>query len=164
MTEPLQARRLTVCIGEALVEDPVPLSGYWCVHRCPENDKHPWEQMRFIEGVALNAEGYDQVLVITHSPYIVDHLNTLMYAAQLPAAKQAEAAEHFLLKNTKAFIHPDQVAAYMFEKDVPVQDIMKRDSGRIDWCSFSKASNYLGDVWNKVDDIMHAKEARRKRK
>lgn len=151
--------KLIICIGEALEDvnrpDTIPLDGYWCAHRCPENDKHPWSQMRFIEDIVINKEGYDQVLITTHSPYIVDHLNNLMYAATLSPKQQKEAAKKFLRKNKAAFISQDRVEAWSFEKDQPMQDIMKRDTGRIDWRSFSRASNYVGGVWNDVDNIKH---------
>lgn len=151
---------LTVFIGEGLTPEfrPPQDGEHEHVHLFPENNRHPWDQMRFIEDVCINADGHKSVAIVTHSPYIVDHLNNLMYAARLSSAKRKEVAAHFLRKTEAAFIKPDRVSAWSFDSDW--RDIMVRKTGRIDWKSFSLASNYVGDVWDRVDDIKYRKKGR----
>lgn len=143
--------KLIVYVGEYL--GTVPAATY----HCPENYKHPWDQLRFIEDVVIHDKDREVVVIATHSPYIVDHLNSLMYAASLPEDKQVEVAAKFMRKTTAAFISADNVQAYEIVSGAPPKDIMRRDTGRIDWETFSQVSNYLGDVWYAVDDIKHKK-------
>lgn len=125
-----------------------------------EMNAHPKAQLALVELMAMMVQRNLRVIFTTHSPYIVDHLNTLMYAAGLPDDRKHELARDFALQSAEAFISPDKVAAHLFIKNqagkVEVKDVLHRDTGRIDWQTFSEQSDRLGTLWDKVDDALHA--------
>ncbi len=125
-----------------------------------EMNAHPKAQLALVELIAMMVQRNLRVIFTTHSPYIVDHLNTLMYAAGLPDDRKQTLAKDFALQSAEAFISPDKVAAYCFAKTTPtkveVSDVLKRDTGRIDWRTFSRISNLVGKLWDNVDDARHA--------
>jgi len=124
-----------------------------------EMNAHPKAQLALVELMAMMVQRNLRVIFTTHSPYVVDHLNTLMYAAGLPEDRKRELARDFALQSAEAFISPDKVAAHLFVKNnsgmVEVKDVLHRDSGRIDWSVFSDVSDRLGDLWDKVDNALH---------
>lgn len=121
-----------------------------------EMNAHPKAQLALVELMAMMVKRNLRVIFTTHSPYIVDHLNTLMYASTLPEDRKHELAKEFALQSAEAFISPEKVAAHLFVKNesgkVEVKDVLHRDSGRIDWQTFSTVSNKVGELWYRVDD------------
>lgn len=125
-----------------------------------EMNAHPQAQIALTEFIAALVNSGIRVVFTTHSPYIVDHLNNLMEASRAPAAKQAALAEKFALRTTSSFISPEKVAVHAFEEDAPggnvsVRDVLNRDTGLIDWSTFSRVSEHIANLYG---DILRASE------
>jgi hypothetical protein len=89
------------------------------------------------------------VVMTTHSPYVVEHLNNLMAAARVPAKRQAKLASRFRLGCREAFLPSHKVAAYSFlpeARKVKVSDVLDREEDAIDWRTFSRVTDELGDL------------------
>ncbi|WP_445635466.1 Endonuclease GajA/Old nuclease/RecF-like AAA domain-containing protein [Nostoc sp. DSM 114161] len=107
----------------------------------PEMNLHPAVQVEIIEFLAMLVQAGLNVLITTHSPYIVDHLANLMQAAK--REDKEDIKKRFYLEKTEAFIPQEKVSVYLFE-DGTAKNILNEE-GRIDWGTF-------GDV---SDDISH---------
>ncbi|MBE8990563.1 AAA family ATPase [Nostoc sp. LEGE 12450] len=107
----------------------------------PEMHLHPSVQVAITEFLTMLVQAGLKVLIITHSPYILDHLSNLMKAAKY---KDKESIKNkFYLERTEAFIPQEKVSVYLFEDGI-TKNILNEE-GRIDWGTF-------GDV---SDDISH---------
>ncbi|MEH2037332.1 AAA family ATPase [Nostoc sp.] len=107
----------------------------------PEMHLHPSVQVAITEFLTMLVQAGLKVLIITHSPYILDHLSNLMKAAKY---KHKESIKNkFYLERTEAFIPQEKVSVYLFEDGITKNTL--NEEGRIDWGTF-------GDV---SDDISH---------
>ena len=125
----------------------VALPGQLLVIDEPEMNLHPEAQVRIIELLAMLVNYDLNVLITTHSPYIVDHLTNLMKAAQ--SEQKSGLADKFLLKNEKAFISRDKVSIRLFE-DGTTKDILE-ENGLIDWGTFGRISDWINEVYFQID-------------
>jgi predicted ATP-dependent endonuclease of OLD family len=99
----------------------------------PEMNLHPAAQVKIIEFLAMLVNAGLNVLITTHSTYVVDHLTNLMEAYK--HSNQDEIVEKFLLEQKEAFISQEKVSVYSFENG-EVKDVLKPE-GTIDWRTFS---------------------------
>ncbi|MFY0527606.1 AAA family ATPase [Archangium gephyra] len=123
-----------------------------------EMNAHPEAQLALTELVAMLVNRGLRVVMTTHSPYIVDHLNNLMAAARVPPERQDELAPHFRLGSREAFLPADKVAAYHFapvDGKVEVRDVLDRETEAIDWRTFSRVTDELSNLYGR---ILEAKE------
>lgn len=123
-----------------------------------EMNAHPEAQLALTELVTTLVNRGIRVVLTTHSPYIVDHLNNLMAAARVPPERQDELAPHFQLKSREAFLPVDKVAAYHFAPvggKVEVRDVLDRETEAIDWRTFSRVTDELSNLYGR---ILEAKE------
>ncbi len=116
----------------------------------PEMNAHPDAQLMIMELLAILANSGITVVITTHSPYIVDHLNNLIAASTLPAVAQDTIASHCKLNRKDAFIGGDSVATYLFTEQGTVEDIFDRTQTIIDLSSFSDTSNYVTNLYAKI--------------
>jgi hypothetical protein len=120
----------------------------------PEMNAHPEAQIRIAELVGLLVNKGIRVVLTTHSPYIVDHLNDLIRAGDLSPEDQAEVAPRFKLRSSAAFLRAEQVAAHVFEAAdadarVTVRSIFDReDRHLIDWETFSRTTDYMTNLFS----------------
>lgn len=105
----------------------------------PEMNLHPAAQVEMAEFLAMLVQADLNVLITTHSPYIVDHLANLMQAAK--QEDKDSIKDKFYLERTDAFIPQEKVSVYLFE-DGTAKNILRED-GRIDWGTFSNVSEDL---------------------
>lgn len=105
----------------------------------PEMNLHPAAQVKIIEFLAMLVNAGLNVLITTHSTYIVDHLINLMSAYQHD--NQDEIVDMFLLEQKEAFIAQDKVSVYQIE-DGKVENILDSD-GNIHWKTFSDVTKYI---------------------
>lgn len=105
----------------------------------PEMNLHPEAQARMTEFLCMMVNAGLNVIVTTHSSYIVDHLANLLKAAK--SSDKAGLAERFFLKDERAFIAQDKVSVYHFENG-SAHSILDED-GYIDWKTFSDVSDTL---------------------
>jgi energy-coupling factor transporter ATP-binding protein EcfA2 len=106
----------------------------------PEMNLHPEGQGQLIEFLAMLVQAGLHVLITTHSPYMVDHLENLITANERPE-QAAKIREEFFLQNTDAFISRDQVSVYLVDKGTTTS--LFQEDGHIHWDTF-------GDVSHKV--------------
>jgi AAA15 family ATPase/GTPase len=109
----------------------------------PEMNLHPAAQVEIIEFLAMLVQAGLNVLITTHSPYIVDHLANLMQAAKYEDKESIK--ERFYLERTEAFIPQEKVSVYLFE-DGTAKNILSED-GRIDWGTFANVSDDISHIF-----------------
>jgi ABC-type multidrug transport system ATPase subunit len=119
----------------------------------PEMNAHPAAQLLLVEVFGMLVNTGVNILLTTHSPYIVDHVNNLTEAAELSQVRQEAVAKRFKLNNTKAFVPLEDVACYEFRDDGEVRPTIDRKDRVIDWSTFGRTSD---QVTNLYADILKA--------
>ncbi|HYO59641.1 AAA family ATPase, partial [Archangium sp.] len=125
-----------------------------------EMNAHPQAQVALTEFIAALVNSGVRVVLTTHSPYVVDHLNNLMEASRAPAEKREELARKFALGTPSSFISPEKVAVHAFQEESPegeviVREVLNRETGLIDWSTFSRVSEHITNLYS---DILRASE------
>ncbi len=115
---------------------------------------HPEAQLKVVEILAMLANKGCRIIVTTHSPYFLDHLNNLMEGAAL-AESGKEVAGETKLHNPDAFISSDKVAAYLFGDDGAVHPIIS--DGVIDATTFANETDFLGEMHSRIMDARKTK-------
>ncbi|HEY1603525.1 MAG TPA: AAA family ATPase [Pirellulales bacterium] len=113
----------------------------------PEMNAHPEAQLRIAEYLACLANQGITIVFTTHSPYITDHLNSLMEASSLSAAKQATVASQFKLGDQRAFISQDKVAAYWFRDNGTAVPVLNKQERLVEMETFSDTSDYTANLY-----------------
>lgn len=78
----------------------------------PEMNLHPEGQAKLLEALGMLANLGVPVLLTTHSPYFLAHLNNLIASDQGSAARKKRQARHLYMGDPAAFLSPDDVSAY----------------------------------------------------
>jgi len=118
-----------------------------------EMNAHPEAQLALMEFLAMLVNHGLHVVMTTHSPYIVEHLNNLMAASEVPQEKRAELVPDFRLKSAEAFLSSDKVSAYGFTplgESIEVTDILDRESKEIDWRTFSRVTDEMTNLYSRI--------------
>jgi hypothetical protein len=116
----------------------------------PEMNAHPEAQLQLAELFAILANQGRHVIVTTHSPYFVDHVNNLMRGASLAPELKIKVAESLKLKDVDAFISQENAAAYLFDKNGTVMDLFSE--GSIGAESFADETDYVIDLYARIRD------------
>lgn len=115
----------------------------------PEMNLHPRAQAQMIEFLAMLVNAGLHVLVTTHSPYMLDHLNNLTLAYDNQDKETIRSA--FFLQDTQAFIEKDKAAVYLISggkfKSVLNND---NDEDEEEWDTFGKISDQISDIYFKL--------------
>ena len=119
----------------------------------PEMNAHPEAQLMIAELLGILVNKGINVVITTHSPYIVDHINNLVEAAHLCEEKQKEIAGRFKLKTKDAFVPEENVATYEFHDDGQVTNIFDRGERLIHWDTFGKVSDEVGNLYSDLLEI-----------
>jgi len=109
----------------------------------PEMNLHPEAQAKLIEFLAMLVNAGLNVLITTHSPYIIDHLTNLIKAAK--HEDKAAISGQFFLKNQDAFISKDKVSVYLVENGQAINAI--DENGVIDLSTFGTVSDRISDIY-----------------
>ncbi|MFH0967957.1 MAG: ATP-binding protein [Methanobacteriota archaeon] len=109
----------------------------------PEMNLHPRAQAKFIEFLSILVHNGLNVIITTHSPYIVDHLVNLMQAETLQ--DKESICGRFYLHSSDAFIPKGDVSVYLFEKKKALNILSPE--GRINWETFSRVSDEIMDLF-----------------
>ena len=125
-----------------------------------EMNAHPQAQMALTELITSLVNAGVRVVLTTHSPYVVDHLNNLMEASRTPTGRREELARKFALGTASSFISPDKVAVHAVQEESPdgevlVREVLNRKTGLIDWSTFSGVSEHVTNLYS---DILRAAE------
>lgn len=113
----------------------------------PEMNLHPIAQAEITEFICMLINAGLNVLITTHSPYILDHLSNLIHAKSSDKNEE-EIKELFYLEQPTAFISKDDVSAYLFEDDT-VKDILT-ENGDINWGTFSDVSRDISHIYSEL--------------
>ena len=148
---PRSGKKLEMAISSSMVKELAELVShlrYWaqkdetlCIDE-PEMNLHPEAQVKLTEFLAILVNSQINVMMTTHSSYMVDHLANLLKAGVVGAPDSAKSM--FFLKDKRAFITPDKVSVYLFDGG-NVRSIMDED-GQIQWDTFSVVSDRLSNI------------------
>lgn len=116
----------------------------------PEMNAHPRTQLVIAEFIALMVNAGLRVVATTHSPYIIDHLHNLIEAGRLAPDQQARFADRFELGTTDAYLSPDLVSAYHFDRGGVVTDVFDRDDVAIDWDIYGAESDDIANLYSEL--------------
>ncbi len=145
-------RQLEVSVASSMVKELSPLlfylrylarSGELIIIDEPEMNLHPEAQVKIIEFLALLVNADLNVLITTHSPYIVDHLTNLIKASEV--GDKEDILDRFFLKRTDAFISKDKVMVYLFDEGQAKKAI--DEEGVIELNSFGHVSDLISDIY-----------------
>lgn len=78
----------------------------------PEMNLHPEGQAKLLEALGMLANLGVHVLLTTHSPYFMAHLNNLIAADTKSPARKKRQAQHLYMGDPAAFLAPSDVSAY----------------------------------------------------
>ena len=78
----------------------------------PEMNLHPESQVKLLEILAILVNAGVRVMLTTHSPYFMSHLNNLVVNEQHSDSVKKKQATSLYLKDPRAFLREDQVSAY----------------------------------------------------
>lgn len=118
----------------------------------PEVNLHPLAQAQFAEFIGMMVNTGLNVIITTHSPYIVDHLSNLIRADSKATNENVQDLESlFYLKKRNSFLSQDKVGIYLFENK-QIKSILRKDAS-IDWGTFSRISEKLITIDNDMDDM-----------
>jgi predicted ATPase len=123
----------------------------------PEINLHPQAQLRLMEALTMAVNKGLYVIITTHTPYLIDHLNNLMkgYLAHKRAkGKFDKVLKEDLKLPLESLISPEMVSAYSFHTDGTVRDILDRKEAFIDWETFGEVSTEVDVISSKLDKLL----------
>ena len=107
----------------------------------PEMNLHPESQAKLLEVLAMLVNEGVHVLLTTHSPYIMAHLNNLAQSTEVSAAAKRKQAKSLYLGDTAALLDMNQISAYEM-RDNELHSLKDPDYG-IRWDTLSDVSGEL---------------------
>ncbi|WP_437671082.1 AAA family ATPase [Sorangium sp. So ce131] len=116
----------------------------------PEMGLHPESQARLLEALAILVSLGVRVLVTTHSPYIMAHLNNLAHGdVEHPRRLKAQAPELYL-GDERAFLPMAKISAYEM-RDGELRSLKDPDYG-VRWDTLSDVSVDLQQKFFAIDE------------
>jgi len=107
----------------------------------PEMNLHPESQAKLLEIFGILVNLGIKVLITTHSPYLMDYLNSLVIGKVDNPNFLKQQAKVLYLKDERAFIALDEVSAYEM-RDSELHSL-KDEDGEIRWDTLSDVSHEL---------------------
>ena len=111
----------------------------------PEMNAHPEAQLRLMEFFAELVRRRFRVLLTTHSPYMLDHLNNLAAMSTIPLQARQD-----LVREYGQGIDPNHVAVYEFSESGEVIDRFNRHDEVLDLRTFSEPSDKVSNLYSKI--------------
>lgn len=113
----------------------------------PESHLYPEAQKEVLELIALLSNmRNNQVIITTHSPYILSALNNLLYAFNLGQAKQIEAEK---IINKNLWVNPDRISAF-FISNGTLEDILDKEVRLIKAEAIDSASRLINSTFSEL--------------
>jgi len=109
----------------------------------PEMNLHPENQARFMELLVMMVNAGINIIIVTHSPYMVHHLENLIKASGNTEIDRI--MDRFYLNDKRAFISADKVSVYFFGEAGTRQ--INDEKGNIDLSTFSKVGEDLAEIY-----------------
>ncbi len=119
----------------------------------PEMNLHPESQAKLLEALCILVNLGVRVLLTTHSPYIMAHLNNLVNGNNQNSQILKRQSSSLYLQDDRAFLSMDQVSAYEMKKN-KLLSLKDPDYG-IRWDTLSDVSR---DLQQKFFEIYEAGE------
>ncbi len=124
----------------------------------PEMNLHPESQAKLLEVLGMLVNAGVNVLLTTHSPYFMSHLNNLISGDIANEKIREKQAKSLYLKDARAFLKPEDVSAYEMRQNKvsnqTLHDLKDKDYG-IRWDTLSDVS---ADIQQKFFEIYEQKE------
>jgi AAA ATPase domain len=117
--------------------------GDWLIIDEPEMNLHPEAQVKMMEFLTILVNAGLRVLITTHSPNMVDHLENLIRAAEHDEEDQISIASEFFLHRSDAFILQEDVSIYLVDQG-RTGNILKE--GKINWGTFADVSDRVARI------------------
>jgi energy-coupling factor transporter ATP-binding protein EcfA2 len=116
----------------------------------PEINLHPYSQVKLLEVFGMLVNLGVNVLITTHSPYLMAHLNNLVNGATDDPATLSRQASSLYLGDSRAFVPLNMVSAYEM-KDYKLESLKDEDYG-IRWDSLSDVSAEIQQKYFEISD------------
>lgn len=122
----------------------------------PEAHIFPTAQMYLLELLAmlLNNKEENQMIITTHSPYVLTVINNLMYAYKVGQEKTEKASE---IVNKLSWLAPEKVNAYMLTSEKGAERIIDDELYMIKAERIDEVSRTLNEDYDKLLDIEYEK-------
>ncbi|HVB20633.1 MAG TPA: AAA family ATPase [Ktedonobacteraceae bacterium] len=153
--QPTKESQLEISIASSMVKELSPLVLYLrylaeplelLIIDEPEMNLHPEAQVKMMEFLVMLINADLNVLVTTHSPYIIDHLTNLIKAAEV--SDKDSIRDEFYLKQTEAFISRDKVSVYMVDATGTTKAM--DEDGTINLHTFGEVSDRISEIYFKL--------------
>jgi predicted ATPase len=116
----------------------------------PEAHLFPVAQKQMIDLIALLAnQSENQIILTTHSPYILSSFNNLLYAHQLGLQKPEEVEE---IVHHNLWVDPDRLNAFIVEQGTN-RSIMDSEMGLIESAEIDRASEIIVNTFNQLFEL-----------
>lgn len=119
----------------------------------PEMNLHPESQAKLLEVLGMLVNAGVNVLLTTHSPYFMSHLNNLIAGDMIDEKTREKQAKSLYLEDARAFLKPEDVSAYEMRQNKAgnqtLHDLHDKDYG-IRWDTLSDVS---ADIQQKYFEI-----------
>lgn len=122
----------------------------------PEMNLHPESQAKLLEVLAMLVNEGVYVLLTTHSPYIMAHLNNLAQATEVSPAAKRKQGKALYLGDAAALLNMDQISAYEM-RDNQLHSLKDPDYG-IRWDTLSDVSGELQQRFFQIYEEGHTPE------
>ncbi|HLP88626.1 MAG TPA: AAA family ATPase [Nostocaceae cyanobacterium] len=120
----------------------------------PEAHLYPETQSDIVDLIGLLANvNNNQIIITTHSPYILSSLNNLLYAYQVGTKKQDSERETVeKIVNQKSWLDPRRTAAYFIGENY-YESIIDEELQLIKAEKIDSASGIINDKFNRLFDL-----------
>lgn len=116
----------------------------------PEAHLFPVAQNDIVELICLLSNlNNNQIMITTHSPYILSSLNNFIYAGKLAKTKPVEVAK---IVNKKSWLKPEKVSAFYIEEGV-LKDIIDSELQLIKAEEIDRASSIINNQFNHLFEL-----------
>ena len=119
----------------------------------PEMNLHPESQAKLLEVFGIMVNLGVRILITTHSPYLMSHLNNLVSGTLVTPKILKDQAASLYLKDSRAFLSMNQVSAYEMRRN-KLRSLKDEDYG-ICWDTLSDVSS---DIQQKYFEIYEKEE------
>lgn len=123
----------------------------------PEMNLHPEAQARLLEALSMMTNLGVRIILTTHSPYILTHLNSLISGDPASVKRRNRQAQHLYTQEPNAFIARQDVAAYGI-RDNTLEDLSDSEYG-IRWDTLSDVSSDLQQRYFAIIEEPHGRKA-----
>lgn len=113
----------------------------------PEMNLHPEAQAKMVEFLAMLVNAGLHVLITTHSPYMVDHLENLITASE-HLEQGARVQDDFFLQNKDAFLSREKISVYQIDHGTATN--LFQEDGHIHWDTFNDVSTKVIQLYTEL--------------